>query len=286
MISDAACVTLDTDVVEVARRLAATPTGAVVVVDAAHRPIGIVTRSDIERACEDAEAPPLPRWLVKYKMPVAAIRPAPRPLSDIMTAPAIYVPEVAQLVEFAVLMDRKRLKRLPVVNHDGFIGLVRRADVLRAIQDERPSGEPIPGGVTAQQFRDLAARAEAQELALRVEALRRVEEARNRLIEELAGRRLSDRAWADMLAGARRAASAGLTECALMQFPARLCADGGRAINAPDPRWPQSLRGEPRDIFERWRHDLEPAGFGLAAQIVTFPDGVPGDAALILIWGG
>ncbi|MGA8171058.1 MAG: hypothetical protein WB816_09555 [Methylocystis sp.] len=40
-------------------------------------------------------------------------------------------------------------------------------------------------------------------------------------------------------------------------------------------------RGEPRDIFERWRRELEPAGFGLAAQIATFP----GDAALILSWG-
>jgi hypothetical protein len=29
---------------------------------------------------------------------------------------------------------------------------------------------------------------------------------------------------------------------------------------------------------------LEPAGFGLAARIVNFPDGVPGDAALILDW--
>ena len=218
-------------------------------------------------------------------MPVAAIRPAPRPLIDVMTAPAIYVPDVAQLLEFAMLMERKRLKRLPVVNHDGLIGLVRRADVLRALQDERPSGGPVAGAVTAKQFRDLAARAEAQELAQREEARRRALETQNKLIEELADRRLSDRAWSDMLAGARRAAAAGLNECVLMQFPARLCADGGRAINAPDPRWPRSLRGEPRDILERWRHELEPAGFGLAARIVNFPDGVPGDAALILSWG-
>ncbi len=285
MVCDAACATLETDVAEVARRLAATPTGAVVVVDTARQPIGIVTRSDIERAAEEARAPPLPPWLIKYKTPVAAIRPAPRPLSDVMTAPAIFVPDVAQLLEFAVLMERKRLKRLPVVNHDGLVGLVRRADVLRALQEERPSGGPIAGGMTAKQFRDLAARAEARELAGREEARRRAKETQNRLIEELAGRRLSDRAWGDMLAGARRAAAAGLKECVLMQFPARLCADGGRAINAPDPHWPRSLRGEPRDIFERWRHELEPAGFGLAAQIVNFPDGVPGDAALILIWG-
>jgi hypothetical protein len=35
----------------------------------------------------------------------------------------------------------------------------------------------------------------------------------------------------------------------------------------------------------RWQRDLKPHGFGLAAQILEFPDGIPGDAGLILIWG-
>jgi CBS domain-containing protein len=189
MVCDAACATLDTNVAEVARRLAVTPTDAVVVIDTARRPIGIVTRSDMERAAEEADAPPLPPWLIKYKLPIAAIRPAPRPLSDVMTAPAIFVPDVAQLLEFAMLMERKRLERLPVVNHDGLVGLVRRADVLRALQDERPSGGPIAGAVTAKQFRDLATRAEALELSQREEARLRAHETQNELIEELARRR-------------------------------------------------------------------------------------------------
>jgi len=45
-----------------------------------------------------------------------------------------------------------------------------------------------------------------------------------------------------------------------------------------------SLPGR-RHFFARWRTELKPRGFGLAAQIVDFPDGVPGDAALFLIWG-
>ena len=78
-----------------------------------------------------------------------------------------------------------------------------------------------------------------------------------------------------MLAGARRAAAAGLNECVLMQFPARLCADGGRAINAPDPRWPRSLRGEPRDILERWRHEFEPADSASRRGSSIFPTAFP-----------
>jgi len=38
--------------------------------------------------------------------------------------------------------------------------------------------------------------------------------------------------------------------------------------HAPDANWPQTLRGEPADIFARWRQELEPKGFRLAAQIV------------------
>ena len=34
-----------------------------------------------------------------------------------------------------------------------------------------------------------------------------------------------------------------------------------------------------------WKRDLKPHGFGLAAQILEFPDGIPGDAGLILVWG-
>ena len=71
MVCDAACATLDTDVAEVARRLAATPTGAVVVVDTARRPIGIVTRSNMERAAKEATAlgmtsPTLKQFAIDY----------------------------------------------------------------------------------------------------------------------------------------------------------------------------------------------------------------------------
>lgn len=72
----------------------------------------------------------------------------------------------------------------------------------------------------------------------------------------------------------------------LIRFPSQLCRDGGRAINAPDPNWPETLRGESADVFQRWRNELHPQGFKIAAQIINFPDGMPGDAALFLIWGG
>ncbi|MGA9599599.1 MAG: hypothetical protein WBS22_04975, partial [Methylocystis sp.] len=137
---------------------------------------------------------------------------------------------------------------------------------------------------TADQFRHLVHDHEMQEEAERVEHRQALQEALEKRVKELAARRLSDAGWRKLLARARESAAAGEKEFMLIRFPSQLCVDGGRAINAPDANWPQTLRGEPADIFARWRQELAPKGFRLAAQIVEFPEGVPGDAGLFLMW--
>jgi len=281
MIGEVATVASDEKLAEVAHRLAGAPAGAVVVVDENRNPIGVVTRSDLTR---DADGPPIPDWLIKHKAVVVAMRSDTRKARDVMSAPAIVAPDAAQMLEVATIMERRGLKRLPVVNGDGVVGLLRRADVLQAVEASKAPA-PRAARATAAQFRLLARRHEELEQAQRAEAHRLAQEARKQLIEAMAARRLSDHDWSQMLHSAQRAASEGFKEVELLRFPAALCSDGGRAINAPDPNWPRALRGEARDVFERWRTELQPAGFGLAAQIATFPDGMPGDAALILIWG-
>jgi len=71
----------------------------------------------------------------------------------------------------------------------------------------------------------------------------------------------------------------------LLRFPSQLCSDGGRAVNVPDPEWPSTLRGEAAEIYLRWSHDLKPQGFHLAARVADFPDGMPGDIGLFIVWG-
>jgi hypothetical protein len=70
-----------------------------------------------------------------------------------------------------------------------------------------------------------------------------------------------------------------------LRFPAQLCSDGGRAINVPEPSWPATLRGEAAEIFVRWQRDLKPGGFHVVARVLDFPDGIPGDIGLFLLWG-
>ena len=50
--------------------------------------------------------------------------------------------------------------------------------------------------------------------------------------------------------------------------------------------WPATLRGTAARVYLRWRDEMKPEGFRLSAQVVSFPDGLPGDVELSLIWGG
>jgi hypothetical protein len=73
-------------------------------------------------------------------------------------------------------------------------------------------------------------------------------------------------------------------ELLVMRFPNVMCTDGGRAINNSETGWPETLTGRPRQAFEFWRDRLRPAGYGLKAMIVDWPDGMPGDVGFFLTW--
>ncbi|AWN51039.1 hypothetical protein [Methylobacterium sp. 17Sr1-1] len=82
----------------------------------------------------------------------------------------------------------------------------------------------------------------------------------------------------------RIAAEQGKKELLVMRFPNLMCTDKGRAINNAEPGWPATLTGRPRQAYEFWHERLHPAGYGLRAMIVDWPDGMPGDVGLFLTW--
>lgn len=302
MNSDFPYVTVDADLDYVAKLLADCGLGAVPVVDDKLSPIGIVTRSNLEEAraqSVSAELGDIPEFLLRNRLK-PTFHANGRALRDVMTSPAISVPDVANLPDVVRLMESHRLKRIPVVEGHKIIGLVLRKELLdamggRAAAVEARARRPIISipqqphdrcaVATATEFRELVAAHERQLELDREERQRAAVELRDQRIRELAKRRLTKSQWREMLHQARRSAAAGLTEYMLIRFPSQLCTDGGRAINAPDPHWPPTLRGEPADVFHRWRNELQPRGFRIAAQIIDFPEGMPGDAALFLIWG-
>jgi hypothetical protein len=53
----------------------------------------------------------------------------------------------------------------------------------------------------------------------------------------------------------------------------------------PDPIGRRPCAARLPEIYLRWERDLKPNGFRLAAPILDFPDGIPGDIGLFLTWG-
>jgi CBS domain-containing protein len=239
---------------------------------------------------------------------------------DVMSRPVITVGEDTDAGEIARLLTTYQIKRVPVVRDGQVVGIVSRENLLRWMANEGPhhdvkakegpvaraladalarfarphhDTEPRAAPMTqaddasfaAADFRRLVLDFENKEARRHEEQRHSAEEERQHKAAELIGKHISEESWRNLIHRARTAAQQGLKEFMLLRFPSQLCSDGGRAINAPDPDWPATLRGEAAEVYLRWSHELRPQGFHLAARVVDFPDGVPGDIGLFLVWG-
>lgn len=304
----------DASLAAVAKALVGGRVSAVPVVDDAMRPLGVVSEWDLVGQHAPERAALLEHWLSRLaegqslaEEYVRMQEPSVRTAGEIMTRPVITVPADADLAEIAGILGVRKVKRVFVVEDGRLVGVVSRSDLARALMTTprldparrpvepapapSPAAEPPPpppptaNGLSAALFRRLG---EAHEDEKRRAAAREREardKARRALVEKLAAEKLSDAAWRQLVEQAKGAAERGDKDFLLIRFPAALCDDGGRMINAPDPNWPTSLRGPAADVYERWRDELKPAGFGLVARILEFPGGYPGDAGIILTWG-
>ena len=124
-----------------------------------------------------------------------------------------------------------------------------------------------------------------------MEKMRREEAARERARQEHAA--FADRFLNEHLGDAERAmirrivekaVADGRFEALIYSFPSELCSDGGRAINAGDPGWPDTLRGKARELYDGYEKTGRPNGYRLKAMIVSFPNGMPGDVGFFLSW--
>jgi hypothetical protein len=154
-----------------------------------------------------------------------------------------------------------------------------------AAADRPPSAAPAREiGFDARDFRSLVSDFAQREVQDQNAARQTAVEQRRQETKELIDRHISDGDWRNLLQQARQAAQHGQKEFLLLRFPAAPCSDRGRAVNAPEPDWPATLRGEAAELYLRWERDLKPRGFSLAARVLDFPDGMPGDIGLSISW--
>jgi CBS-domain-containing membrane protein len=308
----------DTTVQEIARVLLEREISAVPVLDGLGAPIGIVSEGDLIRG--DAAEAKRERWLAMLAEgePLSAdflSSFGERTAADIMSKPVVTVSDDAEVSEIARTLQGLRIKRAPVLHNGKMVGIVSRTDLLRALtarpapwpsrfakarrlahatpslevddasahasSEDAPPDDGVP---SVDDFRRLVTDHEERERKDGEELRKSVVEKRRRVASEFAARHISDEVWHDLIHKSQLAAQTGQKEFMLLRFPSELCSDGGRAVNAPAPDWPATLRGEAAEIYQRWEQDLAPRGFHISARVVDFPGGMPGDIGIFLVW--
>jgi CBS domain-containing protein len=114
------------------------------VVDRDNRLVGVVTEGDLQNRAETGTARRTQRrrsrWLDTF---VADQEPARdyvkahgRTVWEIMTRQVISVDETTELADIAILLETKRIKRVPVLRDGKLVGIVSRANLVRALASQ------------------------------------------------------------------------------------------------------------------------------------------------------
>jgi hypothetical protein len=81
-----------------------------------------------------------------------------------------------------------------------------------------------------------------------------------------------------------RAAERGQSEVRSIAFQIPCVATAAEGSIPSLAEWESTLEGRPKLGYEFWRDHLRPLGFGLKAEVLEYPGGMPGDIGFILTW--
>jgi CBS domain-containing protein len=136
-------ITVDPDmsVQAVAKLLSERGISGVPVVDAADRLVGVVSEGDLLHRVETGTERPTRRrrswWLdtIASDQELARdyVKSHGRTAKDVMTREVISVTDTTELAEVAMLLETKRIKRVPVLRDGKLVGIVSRANLVRAL---------------------------------------------------------------------------------------------------------------------------------------------------------
>ena len=134
------------------------------VVDAGGNLVGIVTEGDFLRRGEIGTERRRPKWLEFLlgpgRLASEYVHATGRKVEDVMTGDPATVAEDDSLETVVELMERKRIKRLPVMRNGKMVGIVSRANLMHALVSLARDSHAPAGGDSAIRDRILAAFAE------------------------------------------------------------------------------------------------------------------------------
>ena len=129
------------------------------VVDAGGHLVGMLSEGDLLRRAELGTQRQRPRWIETFLLPGRSaedyVQTHGRLVEAVMTPDPICVDADTSLDEIVSLMERKRIKRVPVLSSGALVGIVTRADLLRALSEKvAPAEQTHPDDI---RIRDLIA---------------------------------------------------------------------------------------------------------------------------------
>jgi CBS domain-containing protein len=137
MTKDVVTVGPEISIVEASRLMLDHHISGLPVLDAHGRLVGIVSEGDFLRRPEIGTQRRRPRWLQFLVGPGREaqefVRQSGRKVGEIMTADPLRVGEDTPLEEIVALMEKNHIRRLPVMQRDRLVGIVTRANLLRAV---------------------------------------------------------------------------------------------------------------------------------------------------------
>ncbi len=127
----------ETPIAEAARLMLQHRISGLPVVDAKGAVIGMITEGDLLRRAETGSAPHHPRWLELLLSPGRLAgeyaEAHARKVSEAMTRDVVSVAPDTEIASVVLLMKKRNIKRLPVIDNGRLVGIVSRANLVRAL---------------------------------------------------------------------------------------------------------------------------------------------------------
>lgn len=137
MTIDVLTVRPETPVADIATLMLERGVSAVPVVDEQRKVLGVVSEGDLMRRVESGTEKRRSWWLAFFASNATLageyVKSHARRAKDVMTTPPVSVAEDTPIAEIAEKLERHAIKRVPVLRNGVLVGIVSRANLLRAL---------------------------------------------------------------------------------------------------------------------------------------------------------
>lgn len=137
MTSNPVSIRPDSSVMEAVRLMLQRRFSGLPVTDQTGAVVGIVTEGDLLRRAETGTQRRRPRWIEFMigpgRLASEYAHACGHKVDEVMTRSVLTIPEDMPLDQIVTMMEQHRIKRLPVVRNGKLVGIVSRANLLRAL---------------------------------------------------------------------------------------------------------------------------------------------------------